>query len=520
MVNLKKIIIRRKTLFIIFLLFNFLGLTLHFFPNLKTPLHSDLTWFYRMQTTKDSSLRWAIPVGMRQIGAYPKNFSDSCRDWWQYSARFNCADVLGQRLTAKVAGERADVWRLVNIVLLSTTMGLFYLLLRLLKVANLLAVLVSLGLFFQPIGIWTDYKSAEPRAIFFLILGFLLLLVSNKIWSSYLSALAILVAALTKETFVLAWVLVPAFIWLREPKMEMSRLIAALLPHLAATGLLAAFYLSLRLFYPVWTSGYVFSNQTGGVGGDYLLFNLLRMAPAYFKDRWLVIILAALFLIGVGAKWQEAWRATAKIFQKTRLRFLILAIVLAIFLAAVPYFLTGREILDRYQVPGNLYFSLAVAVLLTPLYQIAAKSARVWYKLTFGLAILIFILGQIRFILARSWQDRIDQQAWQGLVEDVFRFAPKDGHVVLTFDDPYMVETAYSLEANTLILGRRDLTYHLKIEGGGDYEADGFVRANIELFNKDRKEIPKEESGRVLYVVADRKGGVDYKPYLNWQISL
>lgn len=509
--------IKLKAIIILFLLFNFLGLTLHFFPNLKIPFHSDFTWFYRMQTTSDKDLANAIPVGMREIGAYPKNFSDACRDWWQYSGRFNCGDVFGQRLTAKIAGESADLWRVVDILFLSSTLSLFYFILRDLKVANMVAILVSLGLFFQSLGIWTDYKSSEPRAIFFLILGFLLVLKSNKVWASYLSALAILAASLTKETFVLAWVLMPALILWRGKKI----LPGELFPHFIALGLFVAFYLYLRLFYPVLTSGYVFGNPTtNNMSVSYFLLNIMRMAPVYFKDLWFLVIFSILLLIEFKFRFKEALFATFRIFLNKRLRFLIFFTVLSIFLAALPYFLTGREIVDRYQLPGNFYFALAVAILVTPIYRYAYKIGQAGHKLLILSLLMIFVFGQIRFILVRSSQNRIDQTAWQGLIDVVVRAAPVDGHVVLNFDDPYMVETAYSLEANTLFLGRRDLTYHLIVDNENNVAHESFVRTTVNLFNKDRDPVPDGGMGSILYVKADRRGGVDFKPYLNYQLSL
>lgn len=507
--NIKKIVI-------VFILFNFLGLTLHFFPNLAIPLHSDLTWFYRMQTTEDEAVVVAIPAGMREIGAYPKSFWQACRDWWRYSGRFNCGDVLGQRLTAKFAGASADLWRITNIILLSTTMGFFYLLLRELGVASIVAILISLALFFQPIGIWTNYKSAEPRAIFFLILGFLLLLKSNKIWASYLSALAILAAALTKETFVLTWVLAPAFVLFRDKKI----LLVGLFPHFLVLGLFIAFYLYLRLFYPVWTSGYVFSRSVASQSIFDFALNILRMAPAYFKDVRFLLLFLVFVLVTLRLKFRDVLAKTLNVFGESRFKFLILSFAAAILLAALPYLVTGREIVDRYQVPGVFFTSLLVAVFVMPIYKYVFKNNGAWHKVVFVFLILFFIYGQLRFILARSYQDRIDQTVWLRLIEEVARFAPRDSHVVLNFDEPYMVETAYSLEANTLFLGRRDLTYHLIIDNESYGKREDFVRTTVELFNKDRRPIPEEQTGNVLYVNADRKGGVDYKPYLNYRISL
>jgi hypothetical protein len=267
------------------------------------------------------------------------------------------------------------------------------------------------------------------------------------------------------------------------------------------------------------------------------------------------------------------------------------------------YYLTNRDIVGRYVVPANFLFAILLGLFIMPFYNnvLLPIFVKRWKFFLIGSIIfiiypfqgitqtlfntlLIAIIGGFIIIFYRFWRDkfvkyskdisilvalfvlifppidkkvlnysaqnRTDQLAWRSLIERVKTEAPIGSHVVLKFKEPFMIETAQSLEANTLLSGRYDLTYHLLIEDTSNYKRDsGFIKYLVNSFNIGRKELVDREGENILYVKADREGGEknraplsfselmkllikspneffyyryysDKTPYLNYKISL
>lgn len=553
----------------ILFIFLFLGVFFHWFPNLGTPLHSDVSWMFRLQTAKNENLNSALPVSLREIGAYPNNIVTACRNWHEFTGRFNCADIAAFRVTARFAGNNADSWRLIYILFLGSAVGLFYLICRKLNMPKLLAFLLSLPLFFAPLDIWTDHKTSEPRAIFFLMLSLYLAIGSQKKYITLiLSALSMLLAVLTKETFALAWILVPVMIlWnnykigIRNKKELLYSTFRKIIPHLYALAFLVIFVIYLKISAPLKTAGYVFSPTKNDMTifsffGTYF-FQLLPLIAQRLWQPLIFFMIASILWIWKYKK--DSLKKFLKSYVSTPIVLLILGIVGVIILHGFAHFFTNRP-LDggRYMLPASWLFLLLIGVVLTPFYyHIFLPILKKSWKFTLAITIFLFlwpfqgytrltinvfvilllalasfiyfnrtkfpsniiwknlivigitaaiILPHIDRILYDSVKKRVDHSAWQSLVHDVAVQTPDNGHVVLLFDEPYMVESASSLEANTLLMGRYDITYHLIIEDETIYEKDtGFLKYNVDTFNKERVEIPSGEYGNILYVRADRK---------------
>ena len=63
------------TVFGLLLLFTAL---FHLLPTAGTPLHSDVSWVYRLQVASDPLLERSIPFGLKTFGARPMGLVNAC----------------------------------------------------------------------------------------------------------------------------------------------------------------------------------------------------------------------------------------------------------------------------------------------------------------------------------------------------------------------------------------------------------------------------------------------------------
>jgi hypothetical protein len=107
---------------------------------------------------------------------------------------------------------------------------------------------------------------------------------------------------------------------------------------------------------------------------------------------------------------------------------------------------------------------------------------------------------------AGTW--RVFEDGWQAYLDDVLQQAPANGHVLLRFAGPNMIEHVWATEVYTLRHGRLDLTYHLDVgsppyeDGPSDLVHDYFVAA----YNRGRTPLPPD--GRDVLVVRASRTGV------------
>lgn len=556
----------------VLLLFCLLGLMLHWLPNWGVPLHSDTSFIFRLMAAppENRELAGAIPPGFKAFGAYPQSPFSGFIALYRNTERFWVVDIVSFWLIAKIAGANADLWRLIPILSLSLAVGLFYLTCLELKIPRSIALLLSLSLLLAPLDIWVDYNKSESRGILFLMLALYLVLKSGRLREAILSATAMLLAVLTKETFLPAWLLIPALILYREWSRPASarpgrvrRLVRQFIPHAVAVALLAMFVVYLKISFPL-ASSYVSAN----IGKRISLFTfglgyLRGIKPVLLNDVVLakVALLALLVALYAWLYHRSHFRAFAKAYMRKRFLLVISILLVVIVLHAIPYYFTGRVISGRYLVPANFLGALLLGFALTSFYRVivlpvlqhrwkfilaglllflvwpsslgsyreillstillaviaggigvghfvtSLKLRKYWADYAVVAIALVIVIPHVDGILHNAAQNRVDQTAWQALIDQVAEDAPRRAHIVLNFREPYMVETAYSLEANTLLLGRYDLTYHLLIEDESAYQQDsGYLRYQVDAFNMGRLPLPAEGNGNVVYVYADREG--------------
>ncbi|MBI2011712.1 hypothetical protein HYS91_03010 [Candidatus Daviesbacteria bacterium] len=504
----------------IFLLILSLGILIHFLPNLNIPLHSDVTWYFRLQATNNPKLIESIPEGFKEFGAYPMPIFESIVNWYQLTGRINVLDYLSLRLFAFLAGADANLWRFFYILILSSSITLFYLILKKLNIPAKIALFFSIGFFFIPIDIWTDYKSAEPKALLFLMLSLYFGLTSKDRLHSLLSCTSLLVALLFKETFILSLPAILGLILWKEKVIDQIKrpVVVTVLPYLVVVLIIALFSLSFRFLIPMKTSGYVIAPFSQL---DFLSY-LLKFTPSLIPGLllgigpWLITL--SLILIFISFKYLKMEKVK-KFYLNASFLTLILILLCTILLNILLYYLTNRDFRDRYLLPSNFFTALTLALLTIPLTtQLYSKLKKNKAKLSIIYLSILMILFCFQFIkvIDVSFQNRIDQNAWQSLINQVKIKVPKNGHILISINDPFLIETAQSLEANTLFLGRYDLTYHLvaarelkEYQKGKDYLA--FL---ISSFNKDRKSLPLKKEGKILTIHLERpKTTIPYFPF-------
>lgn len=541
---------RQETL--ILFVFFILGFFIHWLPNLKVPLHSDVSWLFRLQANKSVELQKAIPFGLKEMGAYSLKFTDFVKKWYSFTGRFNIIDLASFRIIAFLAGENPDIWRFIYIVFLNISVILFYLISRQLKIYNPLAIFLALNLYLYPLDIWLDYKTAEVKALLFFLACLYLAFKSNRLLISIISAIFMLLSVLSKENFVIFWPLIFVVIYMK------NKFLYQVFPHIIAFLLLISLIVYLKFFIPMKSVGYLMSaNNSRAPFFGFAVSYGRELLPAVFRlnafSVWTFFFLL-LFILVLVCKDSSVNTVLKRYFDRKKLTILV-AMVIMILLHGLVYFFSNRSALGRYVVPANVLFALSLGLLTGPIFnKVLLPTIKRWWRYVLGFTFLfilspyyhiqkelfllvyiisiftaylyskfylrrvddfkfkitlltlflILIFPIVSYVLKNAAQNRIDQDAWQLLINKVSRQAPIDGHVMLLFEEPRMIETAQSLEANTLLLGRFDLTYHLDIEDKTYLkENKAFFKFLIDSFNKKRKPLP--ENRNVYYVKADRK---------------
>lgn len=468
-----------------------------------------------------------LPQGYKDLGFYPRNLMDGMISWYQYSGRFNLFDIFSLRTITFIAGWNADLYRFIYIFFMSCSVGFFYLILKSFKISNYCNILLCCGLFLYPLDVWTQYKMAEPRAIFFLMLGYYLIITSKSIYINLLGALSLFLAALTKESFIPAWVFGLSLIFWRNYDNKLTfvknllNIKKYIFIHLFFFSLLIIYISTLKLFLPIKNSGYVFhSNQQLSNFFIYLKTYLPYTLPILFSGKWLILFSIFLFFIYL-YKFKNP-KFTINDFFWTYLHPKELIILIPLFISIVGsiliYYFSNRPLGGHYILPTNFLMALFFALILESFYSkfilFHFKKRQVTSLVIASLLLVFLSLPFLDSLINVSIRERVDQNQWRKFVSEVKNSSPLNSHIYLQFQEPNMIETGQSLEANILFQGRYDLVFHLEFEDTSLYQKDsGFVKYLADSFNKDRPNPKKGES--VVLVNADRKRKGISKPVSN-----
>ena len=346
------------------------------------------------------------------------------------------------------------------------------------------------------------------------------------------------------------------------------RLGHAVLPHIAGLGLVAAFRLLLRFIYENPYSYAYYTLGVFPDLDTFTRSVLYGFMPALLQNE--EIVPGTLWLVGgcltaVAAVCLAISRpARGRLgvaLSRPGFWLLLVGVAAPVAAHAALYFVTGRVVGGRYAVPANYFLALTLAVASLPL----ASALSTWQRhallatasaaalamaastlernavpLTIGVALaalaviacaalwlmsraedgrtriwpaaaslglcVILAAPVVDYALDQAGSWRRDMASWAEMIEQVDRQAPPGGHVVLAFENVGMIETAWGLEAETLLRGRSDLTYHLDLVDTRQLEEDaGLLRSLVEAYNRDRPEAPVGE-GKTLTVAANRAG--------------
>lgn len=511
---------------IIIFLFCLIGILFHWLPNLGTPLHSDTAWIFLLQVSDNEELKKTIPIGLKSMTAYPSDFFSAARDWYQKTVRINFLTLFSFRFLAKTAGQNANMWRLFNILALSISIGILCLLCIEFGINRNISFLLSISLFFYPLYTWIGQPTSEPMGIPFLMLAFYFEIRAKNVWMSILSACCMLIAIFFKEPFALFWAMILGIIYWRDfEKLKLDSLIQRIykivrqfIPHIIVIVSLIIFIVIMKVTIPL-KSDYVFFSPIK----DFSLFKfwvlyIAQIMPRFFGDIRLHVLLYTLFIVSVFSYFvyryffiskNETQKFIENIFNGKRI-ILLSFLLVGIILHTVPYVMSSRIIANHYLFPANFLFVVFIGIIISYIYE-NFKEKRFFTKRLGKMAIVFLVtvalFSQIDKILHYAAQYRINNTTWNKLIYQIKNNAYQGTHVALKFQEPLMIETAQSLQANTILLGRYDLTYHLAFETGQDQiEKSELMKKMIDSFNADGKDFSNLSDRNILYVVADRKG--------------
>lgn len=541
--------------------FVLLALIVHWLPNLGVPLQSDTSWTFLLQSSHDAHLSTSVPEGLRFLSAYPQDPISGAVSFSQVAQRYNVGNNLQYWFTAWIAGENADIWRLIPILFMGAAVGLFYRAARLLAVNAIVAGLVSMWLLFTPFDAWQEYNKSESLAVFFMMGAIFLAARAHGTWSTWASAGAMAAAVLTKETFFPAWSIVFAvqvrWIWSdRSSAGRWGRLVRSSWPHFAAAAIIVSAFIAIAATRE---SGPNYSSTTGDSPGllAFIREYATNVTPILQKRFWAVPVLVLTAMATIGVLVGALRRRTVPL----RPGVVVIAVVLgaAVIMHAVAYWLTGRTISGRYVIPANFEMGMLVAIAATWIWEWSKSLSRtrwVWLSLALAAALVVLAGGIIYAIAAliavaaagaylfqkifiqkdvTAWklaalvfgfilvlaplvdvvlrdagQNRTDQTKWWSLIREVEAQAPENGHVDIVMDGVLTIETAQSLAAHLILHGRNDLAFSARLahpESPGTNSP--WAKLLFDKFNASLAEMPTDPS-KVMTITLDRHGDRNY----------
>lgn len=556
--------LRNEVLFSVpFLIIFSFALLIYFFPLFNIAIHSDVHWLFRLQVA-DLSLQNSVPEGLKQFAGFPSGLLDGCVAYYQAFGRANCLDVVSFRWLAVIGAGSNNRWLFAYLLFNSAALATLYYILRKLGMGVLLVAILVFGAMLTPSEPWMTPRTSEPKAalMFLAALALTLSSLSGRHWyAAILAACSVMI----KEPMVFGWflvVLVAIGRYLDEKKFGKSIFNSGfkyiVVPHFA-TALVVIWVYFYFIVYFEKQNDYVFLINKNIPFGAFLTNYWSSLKPLWFKfDSWLFAIpLSVLVFLGLAKR----HKTEKYLLPYTRGQILmILGVLVALIGHGLIYYQTNRIISDnRYLVPSNYYFILLLALVAVPLVRNIGQ-LQLWLVSIFTLAILVYTFNKFNEIRPDQWllyllgitlllpalvyrtifqhsarsalvtlaawlvllpfaalrvdsiyqeagNARADQKSWEVFVEAVAGL-PIRADVCLQFTDPYMIETAWGLQAEMLFRGRSDLNLLLSvIDTTGYNNTNGLLKHANESFNIGKKPIRYDTGGAVM-IFASRTGNL------------
>jgi len=393
------------------------------------PLDSDTKPTYLIQVETSPTLKAVTPYGLWAAMAYPMGPVEACLQAYRAYGRYNCGETTMMRTIARVAGDNADAWRLVYVAFNGAWVAVFVLIARRLGVPRPLVLVLALSLILGPLDLWTDAKSAEPKATLFLLLAIWLALRASSWKGQALSAAMMLLAALTKEPYAASWVAVLGVALARHVERTELPLVAG--PRSAWRPLVTSLLSAWRPLLPHAVAmaavvGYAaFLAATVPREANIILPSDLPYPPvdraiaqyAWWAQPWLLrgslpfaLLVGGVALVVLVRREPGTAAELRRRYARWPFLLLLAGLVGAAVLHGLVYFLAGRLIADeRYLVPGNALTALAIGMAVLPLLQALSPASR----RTLGLTVLLAA------VLAHLWRTWFSRGIRTGLLDEL-----------------------------------------------------------------------------------------------------
>lgn len=534
-----------------------LAIIVHWLPNLGVPLHSDTAFIFLLQAASpdDEALTSAIPYGLRAISAYPQNPIEGAIDLARQVDRYNLLNFLQFWFTARWAGDNADIWRLVPIVFMGASVGMFINVARQVRVYMPIALILAAWLLLNPLDTWVNYNKSESMGIFFMMAALWAALHSGARKWVVISAAFMAAAVLTKEPFLAAWPLVGGLAAYRTLILERStitlRSLSEAVPHAVGVIFVVGVFAAISLTGPN-EAGYSTGNSAGASLSAVDFFRTyaenMFLVPTSELAAPLVATLLVVALLIVASR-----RVQSRLAVGNAETILIATLLIGIALHGAIHFATDREVVGRYVIPANFEMALLAGLVISPVTRITLNNRNYVLASLAGLVLIgvIVTAGErylasaalgVVFAVAVFWwlrnerrraaqvaiiaaiglwaalplvdnalsaagHNRVNQEAWQNFIVTVVREVPDRALITLSIDDPNMLEIAQSLQAHTLLEGRTDLRYRLEVTDTERLKlASEYVRRLIDEFNADTDDTGDGISRNHIRIVVDRNG--------------
>lgn len=377
----------------IFIIFFVVGSILYWIPNYGTFIQMRDVWLHelRVETKFNNELKKSLPQAYKEFGAAKNGFFQSNVDFYKITGRFHFFWLGFMDFITWIARGNAEIWRLINTILLAFTMLLFYLIASRFRIPGTLIILLSAMLMIFPVGVtncWRFTITNEAPATIFFLLAVYLLLIKNNIKMNIISAILMVFAVLSKENFGLHWLVIVGIIIFKQKSQANSRkdlifsTIKRLLPHLIGLLFILIFVVFLRT-YSVQNQPHYLTISLVHSQGSIILFvvysiiGLLSMFTTVQLINWesfrlylpVLIFLVIPLLIFIIYNHSSLLLIIKKSIRGNQNIILIVAMTTAIILHIITNYSIFIPFLDYHVLPCNFLAAFIAGMLLANIYE-------------------------------------------------------------------------------------------------------------------------------------------------------